>query len=94
MDVLVEPGAVSVMVSPKSRGWGPDDLAHRMVSKIIDVADTAPAPIRDQALAFRSRLEALCAFYLAEAQRSERTTMANKLREVGLHDAARIVGRI
>jgi hypothetical protein len=37
---------------------------------------------------------ALCAYYLAEAQRSERTTLANKLRDAGLHDVARIVSRI
>jgi len=94
MDMLIEPGEVSVLVSPRSRGWSADELAQRLVDKIIEVADTAPPEIREQALEFQSRLMALCAYYLAEAQRSERTTLANKLRDAGLHDVARIVSRI
>lgn len=94
MDMLVQPGGVSVMVSPRGRGWSADDVAQRMVEKIIQVSDEAPQPIRDQALAYRTRLLSLCAFYLAEAQRSERTTMAGKLRDAGLHEAATLVGRI
>lgn len=90
---VMTPGNVMVATT-SNRGFTPEEIADRMVAKIIAVADTAPPPIKDQALAFKERLIPLCAFYLREAARSDRTTVSNKLRDAGFPDAADIIARI
>jgi len=93
MITFAQPGSVSVS-AVSGRGWTPDELAERLVDRIVSVADTAPQPIRDQALAFKARLLPLCAFYLAQAAQSDRTTLYNRLREAGFPDAAEAIRRI
>lgn len=73
------------------RGFTPDELADQAMRKLMVVSDSAPPPIRDQAHAFQSRLRAVMVHYLAQAARSERTTLYNKLREAGFPEAADVI---
>lgn len=87
------PGDVFVSTT-NNRGWTPEELAERLVDRIVGVADTAPEPIRAQAHAFRQRLIPLCVSYLRQAAQSDRTTLTNQLRDAGFPDAAEAIRRL
>lgn len=89
----VIPGNV-VVSTTSNRGWTPEELAERLVDRIVGIADTAPEPIRAQAHAYRQSLLLLCASYLRQAAQSDRTTLTNQLREAGFPDAAEAIRRL
>lgn len=86
-------GAVEVLTT-NNRGWTPEEVAERFVDRLVSVADSAPAPIRDQALAFKQATYRLAVHHMNEVVRSDRTTLVNKLRDAGQHDAADLIQRI
>jgi hypothetical protein len=57
----------------------PGDWAQIAAGKIVSVADTAPQPIRDQAHAFKSRVQRVIENYIEMALQEERAVMAAKL---------------
>jgi hypothetical protein len=75
-------GGVVVQTS-NGRGFTPEEIAERALDKIISVGDDSHPVVRDQALAFREKIRHVLVFYMKEAVQSERTTIANKLREAG-----------
>lgn len=84
----------SVLVkTTNNRGFMPEELAEDMLAKLIYIADSAPAPIRDQAIAFRERMRPLIVHYLAQAARSDRTTVLAYLDAVD-PEAAELVRKI
>lgn len=48
----------------------PEWFAQKMTDKIIMVADSAPQPIRDQAMAFRESVYAISLHFVREAMKS------------------------
>jgi len=44
----------------------PEQLAEMAANEIIDVSDTAPQPLRDQAYAFREGIEQVIAKYMRQ----------------------------
>lgn len=80
-------GVLGVLTTT-NRGFSPDELTEQALDKVLFVADTAPPAIREQAHAFRDRLAAVLRFYLAQMQKSSRTSMVAQLRAAGYHDAA------
>jgi hypothetical protein len=65
------------------RGWTPEEIAERALDKILYVSETAPDPIRQQAVAYRESVRAVLVHYLNEAVRSDRTTISNRLTGAG-----------
>ena len=65
------------------RGFNPEELADRAVDKIIQVGDNSHPLVREQALAFREHIRAVLVFYMNEAVKFDRVTLAYKLREAG-----------
>ena len=65
------------------RGHTPEELADRALDKIMYVSKDANPLIRDQAEAFRGHIRQVLVKYLKQAVTSDRTTLANKLREAG-----------
>lgn len=65
------------------RGFNPEELAERAVDKIIQVGDKSHPLVREQAVAFRNHIRAVIAFYLNEAVKFDRVTIANRMREAG-----------
>ncbi|WKV16965.1 hypothetical protein [Microcystis phage MJing1] len=84
-------GAVRAMASPPGRGFTPGEIAARFADRLISIADTAPMPIREQALAFKGHAQALAEQYIREALRSDRAHLAQRLRDAGQHAAALLV---
>ncbi len=86
-------GHVSVFTT-EGRGHSPEELADMAMNKVIGVSETAPEPIRQQALAYQDQLYEVILFYLRQSASSERTTIVAKLEEMGIVDAADIVRKI
>lgn len=68
--------AVSV-VTTSNKGHDAAFWADRAVEKIMQVADTAPMPIREQAIAFKDRMREVILHYMHNAIASDRTTVCN-----------------
>ena len=77
-----------------NRGFTPEELAAKCADKIVSVADTAPAPIREQAHAFKGRVEQVVLSYLKQAVHSDRTTVYNALTDAGHPGLADLVRRL
>jgi len=75
-----------------NRGFTPEEIAERALDKIISVGSQSNPIIRDQAEAFRNQIRAVLIFYMNEAVRSERTTIAAKLRNAGHSELINILG--
>ena len=82
-------GNVSVMTTD-NRGHSVEEITELLLRRIISVADTAPPAIRAQAVEFQDSLRKLIHHYMAEAVKSDRITVAAKLRS-GFPAAADIV---
>lgn len=75
-------GGVAVLTT-NNRGFTPEEVAERALDKIIYVGGQTHPYIREQAEAFREQIRQTLIFYMNEAIRSDRTTIAARLREVG-----------
>jgi hypothetical protein len=76
------------------RGFTPEEIAARASRQIMHVAETAPAPIRDQAMAFQAQIERAMVEYMKQAIASHNTTVYNVLKEGGYHDAAELIRKL
>jgi hypothetical protein len=75
-------GSVAVLTT-KNRGFTPEEIAERALDKIIYVGGNCHPAIRDQAEAFRENIRQILVFYMNEAIKSDRTSIAAILREAG-----------
>ena len=93
--VLISPAAATISPVEVSvtngRGMNPEEITDLAMRRIMHVADTAPMPLREQAIAFREQVRGVLTHYLAQAQRSERTTMVAMLERAGHTDAAELI---
>jgi len=65
------------------RGHTPEEIANFALEKIMYISKDASPLIRDQAEAFKEHIRAVLVKYLKQAVKSDRTTLANRLREAG-----------
>ena len=92
-EIVTKDFAVGVKTSSNG-GFGPEHWAERATNHIVAVSDEAPQPIRDQAHAFREKVKLTAEFYIKQAIKSDRATLASKLREQGHNDIAAIISEI
>ena len=83
-------GDVKVLTT-QGRGFTPEEIADRALAKIMYVSKDANPLIRDQAEAFKESIRETLVFYLKQAVQSDRTTLANRLREAGHSDLIKIL---
>lgn len=76
------------------RGFTPEEVASRCTNKLVSVADSASPEIKQQANAFKDKVEAVVSFYIKEAIKSDRTTIYNILKKQGHEDMAEIIRRL
>ncbi len=91
--VTLSPGIVEVQTT-QHRGFTPEEVADRCLTKLLSVSDTAPPAIRDQAIAYKEHMRAVLVFYMKEAVQSDRTTVNNALLEAGQKDLAELIRRM
>lgn len=84
-------GGIKVATT-EGRGHNAKELAQRMADKIVYVGGNSHPAIRDQAIAFKAAVKAVCLFYLKEAVNQDRATIAHRLREAGYPDLINLLG--
>ena len=90
-DVGVLLGGSVMVQTTQNRGLSADEVAERAVEKIISVGDQTHPAIRDQAHAFREHIQAVVKFYIKEAIKNDRATLAIRLREAGRPDLIKLL---
>jgi hypothetical protein len=73
-------------------GFTPEELAERALDKIIQVGDQSHPLVREQANAFRNHIRGVLVFYMNEAVKFDRVTLAHKLRESGHSELIHLLG--
>jgi len=76
------------------RGHTPEEWAKMAVNRIVGISNTAPEPLRQQAHAFKERVEVLLADYMHKAIESHMCTICNLLEKQGHGDMAEIIRRL
>ena len=76
-------GGNVIVQSTSGRGFTPEEISERALDKIIYIGKETHPAIRDQAEAFKEHIRAVLVFYMKEAIQSDRTTVANRLKEAG-----------
>lgn len=71
------------ILTTQGRGATPEELAERAINKIIYVGKDAHPFLKDQAEAYKAHIKSVILFYLKHAVESDRTTIANRLRDAG-----------
>jgi hypothetical protein len=90
---MPSPSLVSVSTT-NNRGHTPEEVAKWCVDKLVFVSASAPPEIRDQAEAYRDRVEKIVAHYMKEAIKSDRTTVYNAIKDAGHPSLAEHVRRM
>ena len=85
--------SVSVATSDNG-GLSSDQIVELAMDKILNVANTAPEPIKDQAIAFQDNIRIVLKQYIDLAKREERGTICQKIREAGQKDLADLIRRL
>jgi len=68
-----------------------EEWAQLAVERMISVSNEAPAPIREQALAYRDNIHALILHYMRQAIFSDRATLSHRMRDSGHPDIAALI---
>ena len=87
IDASAKTGIVDVVTSDNG-GFPLEKVVDMALNKLINVSEGAPAPIRDQAFAFKSNLREVLDFYIKMAIEQDRATLCYKLRKSGHSDLA------
>ena len=93
MQVLAQTqmGQLEVQVT-SNRGHTPEELADIAVNRILYIGENVHPAIRDQAVAYKELIRNLLVFYMQKAIESDRTTIANTLKNAGHPELAKIIG--
>jgi len=83
----VSVGNIKVLTTD-NRGHSIEEVAQMAADRILYVADEAPAPIRDQAQAFKDTLKQTLIYYMRQAIKQDRATICAKLRQSGYSNLA------
>jgi len=86
-------GKVSVFTSV-DRGHTPEQLADMALNRIMQVNESAPSVIKEQALAYKDRLREILIYYMNSMAKSERTTIWALMKKQGHDDIAEIIRRL
>ena len=92
-----DPAVATVMKvdvqTTSNRGHPPEFWAKLAADRIIAISDDAHPAIREQALAFRDKVEHVVALYMKRAIQSDRTTVYNLVTEAGQPNLAELLRR-
>jgi len=86
-------GTVSVFTSTNG-GHTPEQVAEMALNRIIQVNESAPPVIKEQALVYKGRLREILIYYMNSMAKSERTTIWSLMKKQGHDDIAEIIRRL
>ena len=90
---MAQAGVVSVVTS-ENKGLDASHWADRATSRIISVGGSCHPAIKDQAEAFKDQVQKVVMFYMEQAIKSDRTTLAALLEQNQHKDVAEIIRRL
>ena len=93
LDSETEVGNLSVTTT-NNRGHTVEEVAEMATNRLVSISDTAPAPIRAQAHAFRKACKHIITYYMNEAIKNHVCTICNELEKQGQKDLANIIRRL
>jgi adenylate kinase family enzyme len=67
------------VVTSSNGGHSPEFWAHRAAQRIVQVSDSAPPVIGEQARAFQKQVEQVILYYMKQAIECDRSTVASQL---------------
>ena len=76
-----------------NRGHPPEFWAKLAADRIVQISDDAHPAIREQAVAFRDKVEHAILLYMNRAIQSDRTTVYNLVTEAGYPTLAELLRR-
>ena len=76
------------------RGHTVEEVAEMATNRLVSISDTAPAPIRAQAHAFKEVCKKVIIYYMQEAVNNHMCTICNQLEKQGHKDLANIIRRL
>ena len=76
------------------RGHTVEEVAEMATNRLVSISDTAPAPIRAQAHAFKEVCKQVITYYMNEAVKNHVCTICNELEKQGQKDLANIIRRL
>ena len=82
------------VVTKDYRGHSVEEVADTATNKIVSISDTAPAPIKAQAHAFKNACYKIIVYYMQEAVNNHMCTICNALEKQGHKDLANIIRRL
>ena len=88
-----EIGKVQVFTSTNG-GHSSEQLAEMALNKIMQINESTPSPIKEQALAFRNDIKRILVYYMSKMAQSERTTIWALMKKQGHNDIAEIIRRL
>jgi DNA-binding CsgD family transcriptional regulator len=74
-----------------NRGMTPEEIADIAIERIISIGQDSHPAIREQALAYKEYIYQQLVSALKQAVRSDRTTLANRLRDAGHPELTKIL---
>jgi hypothetical protein len=77
-----------------NQGHPADFWVENIIGQLIYVADSAPQPIRDQAIAYRESMRVVIDIGVRQAILSNHTTLIAHLKKAGMHEAAALIQTI
>ena len=93
LDSETEVGNLSVTTT-NHRGHTVEEVAEMATNRLVSISDTAPAPIRAQAHAFKEACKKVITYYMNEAVKNHVCTICNELEKQGQKDLANIIRRL
>lgn len=82
------------VVTSNNGGHSPEQIAELCVNRLIQVSDTAPPELAQQARAFRREMLAVVLHYVKMAATEDRVTACMKLEQAGHADLAQQLRRL
>jgi hypothetical protein len=79
------------VVTSNNGGHSPEQVAELCVNRLIQVSDSAPPELAQQARAFRQQMLAVVLQYVRMAAAEDRATVCTKLEQSGMADLAKHV---
>lgn len=77
-----------------NRGHDPQFWVDRVMERLLSVSENADPIVKEQAKAFKDSIQALLLFYINQAIKSDRSTVAGLLDKQGHKDMADIIRRL
>ena len=75
-----------------NRGLTPEEVAEIALDRIVYVGEQSHPLIREQALVFKENVREVLVFYMKEAVKNDRATIANKLKNAGYPELINLLG--